>query len=835
MNNFRNALRQLIKQPWYSFLVVLMLALGIGATTAMFSMFHTILLKPLPVSDADRLVNLGAPGPKPGGNSCNIAGPCNLVFSYPMFRDLESKQDVLSGIAGHLSFYANLTTGNSTTMTAGMFVSGQYFHVLGLQPALGRLLSPHDDVITADSAVAVLSYNSWQRQFNGDAGVIGSNIIINGQTFTIVGVAPQGFSGTTLGRPANIFVPLTMYWHLTNYATPDITENRKLYWVYLFGRLKDGDTPEHASAGLNVLYSSILNEIEVPLNSDLTPQVLAQFRERKITMEPGSLGQSNVRINSRQPLILSLIITSLVLLIACINITGLLLARSTARTGEIAIRTSLGATRIQLVYQFLSEYALLGILGGILSIPVAVITLRSVIAMIPATISVSSVSFSIDATAMLFAAGMSLITLLVFGLTPAFRGISNNPSMATRSHAAGMIGGSGIQRSRRLLATVQIALSLVLLVLAGLCTKSLVKVVQEDLGSRVESIIAFTVSPGRNGYGTERILNLYQQIERQLLAEPAITDVATSAVRILNGDGWWLELSVEDFESRPDENTIVGSNYISPGFFDTFSVPLLAGRDFTSLDRDGSQRVAIVNEAFLKKFGFDMDAIGKRLAIQASVSELDIEIIGVIADAKYSEVKGTVPAQVFLPRLQYPDLGRMTFYISTAFEPEIIMERIRPIVTGIDSNLPVEELLPMEQVIIENMFLERMMSVIAASFAGLAALLAAIGVYGILAYSVAQRTRELGLRLALGSTPAGLKRLILVQVGHMLMVGVPFGLIMAIVLGRGAESLLYGVTGYDPVVLILAIVLIGIVGLPAGLIPALAASRIDPMQALREE
>jgi predicted permease len=455
--------------------------------------------------------------------------------------------------------------------------------------------------------------------------------------------------------------------------------------------------------------------------------------------------------------------------------------------------------------------------------------------MIPATIAANTIEFSIDGVAMLFAASASVAMLLLFGLAPALNASSADLGAVAKGHASGTVGGRDVHGFRRVLATAQIAISLVLLVVAGLLVQSLINVTRVDLGLRVESVVTFTVSPGRNGYDRESILGLFERLEQELEAEPGVTHVAAASVRILSRNNWGSRVRVGGSEGRPSIDSNASMNHVDPGFFATLSIPLLAGRDFTLADRDGAAKVAVVNEAFVRKFGLGAAAVGKRLALEAGIGELDTEIVGVVGDAKYSEIKDEVPPQFFLPRLQLPVLGTLSFYVRAALPPEMLMQRIRPIVAGIDPTLPVQEIMPMAQVANENVFLDRLLSTVAASFAVLATLLAAAGLYGALAYGVTERIRELGLRLALGASPSDLRRLVLAQVGRMALVAIPLGLVVAVLAGRGAETLLYGVTGYDPLVLTAAVVLIGGVVLLAGLLPALAAARITPMDALRYE
>ena len=465
MRNLKLAFRTLFKTPFVTVVAVLSLALGIGANAGIYSLFNEILLRPLPVSDPTRLVNFKAPGPIYGSNSCNSAGGCDEVFSYPMFRDLQKANTAVSGIAGHFLFGVNVAMAGQTPVSGrGVFVSGNYFSVLGLRPALGRLFSAQDDATIGSNYVTVLSYSYWENQLGSDADVVGKQITVNGQQMTIAGVAPKGFNGTTLGERPYVFVPLTMRGVLTQGWTG--YERRDSYWVYLFGRLKPGATIDQAQSSMNTVYHTLINDVDAPRLKGLTTKMMDEFRAKKLVLVDGRKGQSSTIKESRTPVTLLFSITGIVLLIACANIANLLLARAANRTMEMAVRLSLGATRRQLIAQVLTESVLLATLGGILGLVVAHWTLVGITAMLPAQ-EAATISFSLDGQVLLFTAVVSLATGLVFGIAPALQ--STRPDLVTelRNNSGKLSGSRSAARFRATLVTAQIALSMALLIAAG--------------------------------------------------------------------------------------------------------------------------------------------------------------------------------------------------------------------------------------------------------------------------------------------------------------------------------------------------------------------------------
>ncbi len=832
MPNIRLALRMLFKSPFIALVAILSLALGIGANSAIFSLFDQILLRPLPVPNQQELVNLQAPGPKPGSQSCSQAGSCDDVFSYPMFRDLERVQTSFTGIAAHRNFGASVGYQGTTLNAEGLLVSGSYFQVLGINPALGRLFNVDDDKTVGAHLVVVLSHDYWRTRFELNPNLLNEPLIINGQAMTVVGVTPPGFNGTTMGNDPDVFVPITM----RGLMSPGFNafENRRSYWAYLFARLKPGVSREQATVAINGPYRAFINDVEVPLQKGMSEQTLARFKVKQILTEPGHRGQSSFDEEARTPMIVLFAVTGTVLLIACANIANLLLVRGAARAAEMAVRLSIGANRRQLITQLLTESVLLAAFGAIAGMLVAKWTLDLIAAMLPPDATID-MTLSLSPTMLGFALLTTMASGLAFGLFPALH--STRPDLAaTLKNQAGQPGGArAARRFRTTLATVQIAMSMALLVPAGLFAKSLFNVSRVDLGLKTDHLVTFGIAPELNGYNTERTRQLFERMEAELAAMPGVTSVAATMVPVLAGDNWGNNLVVEGFEAGPDTNTNASFNGVGPGYFKTMSIPLMAGREFTTADVFGAPKVAVVNQAFAKKFNLGSNPVGKRFGLGGPNAKPDIEIVGFVQDAKYSDVKRAVPPQYFLPYKQEERLGYAYFYLRTATPPEQMLSTIPVAMRQLDASLPIGDIKTMDQQIRENVSEDRIISTLSLAFAVLATVLAAVGLYGVLAYTVAQRTREFGLRMALGADGGAVRGIVMKQVGKMAIVGGVIGLAIAVSVGRLAQSLLFEIEGHDPLVLTGATIALGLVAIGAGFIPAMRASQVDPMNALRYE
>jgi predicted permease len=829
--DLRYALRMFRRAPGFTAVAVLTLALGIGANSAVFSLFNQLLLAPLPVPEPHQLVNLVSPGPRSGPTSCGSIGACEAVFSYPMFRDLERVQTVFTGIAAHREFGVNVSYRGRTMTSSGLFVSGSYFPVLGLRPALGRLFGPADDRTVGESEIVVLSHAYWQNHLGGRPDIVDETVVVNGHVMTIVGVAPKGFYGTTVGLSPDVFIPITMRWRLA----PDPRsppENRRGYWLYLFARLKAGVALEQARTAIDTPYRAILNELEVPLQEGMSDAMMAQFRVRGIRLDPGRHGQSTFATDARAPLTLLLAVTALVLLIACVNVANLLLARAAARSKELATRLSIGATRGRLIAQLFTESSLLALVAAMASFFIAQWTMGLVRAMLPAGTSV--LPWQLDTSTLIVTGALALGTSVAVGLFPTLHAVRPEVLSALKAQAGQPAGGRAAARFRISLATAQVALSMVLIVLAGLFTKSLANISRVDPGLRTEGMITFSVSPQRNGYTLPRSAALFDRLEEEIAALPGVTAVTSSTTPLLSGDDRVTGVRVEGFDAGPDADHQAWYDEIGHGYFRTLGVPLISGREFTAADSEKAAKVAIVNEQFARKFGLARDGVGKRMS--RITSALDVEIVGLVRDFKQSNLRDAAPPMFFVPHRQSNRRpGLRIFYVRTSLNGGQTMPAIRQVVLGLDEDLPIEGLRTMDDAMRGSTTRERLMSVMTGVFATLATLVAAIGLYGMLTYAVAQRTPEIGLRMALGATRARVRWMVLRQVGAIAMVGGTIGLASAILVGRAAQALLFGLQFHDPVVLASSIVVLMFVALAAGFMPAYRAARIDPMRALKYE
>ena len=833
MFNLKLAFRTLAKTPFVTVVAALSLALGIGANTAIYSIFDIMLRRPLPVSRPGDLVNLGAPGPKPGSQSCSQAGSCEIVFSYLMTRDLQkAPNSPFTGIAAHRNFGTNISIRDISINTGGMLVSGNYFSVLGVQPALGRLFTNADDETIGGHYVVVLGHDFWESRLGADPAIVNTTMLVNGRQMTIVGVAPKGFDGTVLGTKPTFYAPLAMATELGVWYKRGV-ESRRSYWLYLFARLKQGVDIAQAKTAINATYRPIINDVEAPLQTGMSDETLKRFRAKEITVQEGAHGQSSVYREASTPLIFLFSITGIVLLIACANIANLLMARAANREMEMAVRLSLGATRRQLLAQLLTESVMLAFLGGVLSLAFAHWTLAGIRALLPQEIT-TSMPFEISWAAVLFAGAMSLVTGLAFGLFPAIHSTRPDLVTAMRNSSGKLAGGRTASRFRTTLATAQVALSMALLMSAGLFVKSLWNVSRVELGVKVDNVVTFSVSPARSGYDSTRSRELYRRLETELASIPGASGVTSSLVPLIGGSNWGTDVQVQGFKEDADTDDNARFNEVGPGYFKTLGMQLLAGREFTEADELGRPEVVVVNENFARKFGLGRDVVGKRMAY-GDTSVLNMEIVGLVKNAKYSGVRDSVPPLFFVPNRQDRNIASMNYYVTTSGDLNQLLRAIPSVVHRLDASLPVEDLRTMPQQIRQNVFMDRMISTLSASFALLATMLAAIGLYGVLAYSVAQRTREIGVRMALGADKSTVRMMILRQVAVMVAVGGVVGIAGALALGKGARSLLFELSGTDPMVMIASLLLLALVALGAGYIPALRASNVDPMQALRYE
>jgi predicted permease len=809
---------------------VLSLALGIGANAAIFSAFNRSLLQRLPVQNPEQLVTLSAPGEKRGRVSSSNSGGPEAVFSYPLFRDLERSQQAFTGLAAHWEIPANVGYRGRTSNEVALLVSGSYFPVLGVRPALGRLLGPSDDHTIGGHRVVVLSHQYWRARFGEDPSILNDTLMVNGEPMTVVGVAPRGFRGTTPEDSPQLFVPLTMSGAI--HSGYDDLDSRSDHWLYLFARLKPGLTREAAQSSVQAVFSGIMQNVE---RAQFTGE--ARVRElyvsRQLILADGARGEQPYRGDMIPVFMLLFASTGIVVLIACANIANLLLARGVARAGEFAVRLSLGATRGQLIAQLLVESLVLAVLGGVAGLLVGQAVQGAIHSLFPG--AAASEPGRVDTALMAFALGLSVATALVFGMLPAWHGTRVRVTTMAKSQAGVPIAGSaGVLRSG--LVASQIALALALLVVSGMFARSLFNIGQIDLGMQISNLTTFRVSPVLNGYTPERSQAFFQQIEEQVAAIPGVRSVSQSVIPLLEGSDSSANVSVQGFDAPPDADTDAHTSAVGARFFSTLGIPLIAGREFTPADSAVSQHVAVVNETFARKFGLGRNVVGTRMELgRSNKPKFDIEIVGLVQDAKYSDVKQDIPPQFFLPYLQRDTRGAMNFYVRSSLDTTEINRAISRIVSSLDAHLPIENLRSMEDQVHERSQTDRLLAQVSMGFAALATLLAAVGLYGVLAYSVAQRTPEIGVRLALGADPSRIRGMVLRHVGRVTVVGVAAGLVGAVVLGRLAAAMLFRVDDIDAGVMVSAVAAVVAVAVVAATIPAFRASRIDPAAALRAE
>ena len=829
--NLRYSLRSLTRRPALAGVIVLTLALGIGMNVGIFSLFYQILLQPIPVYEPESLVALDAPGPRQGRNSANSSGPSTQVFSIPMFEGLRENSGELSDIAAYRSIGANLSSRGQTRSGSALLVSDNYFEMLGLVPAAGRLFIDGESSRQGNNQLVVLNHGYWTDEFDADPSVVGEALMVNGDLMTIIGVAPAGFGSLNPFISHEVYVPLLSALNMDIFASWDVDSHRT-YWIYLMGRLNPGANSTQALASLNPYYQSVLREVEAPLQEGVSDDYMERFLNKELELHPGRIGQSRLHEMARQPMQLLIGVSLLVLLVACVNVANLLLAFGAKEQGEIAVRTALGAGVKHIIGRRFSQIAALGLIGGLCSIPVAIIVMTLFLAMVPSGIS-SNLESGVQLSMLLIALGVAALAIAIAGLIPLFQSLRVNPMTVIRDQN-GQAGSSASDlRFRSILVVTQIAFSVCLLIVAGLFARSLANINSVDLGMEIDSLLSFQVSPEQNGYSQEQSNNFFQQLEDGLKALPGVGEATVSNVPLLSDSNWMNSVVVEGYDATPDTNINVNYNQVGTDFLDTMAITLLQGRNFTVSDIQGGARVAIVNQSFAERFEMGDDVVGKRISLDGG--ELDVEIVGLIADANYSSLKEEDSSQYLTPFFQVGDAGSAAYYVRTSGDPDQIADSVRSLVQSLDADLPVDNLSPLSFIAKENIFIDRLISTLALLFAVLATVLAAIGLYGVLTFMLSQRTREIGLRAALGASPDSIRGMILKQVAKLGLIGTIIGIGLAVVLARAAESLLFGMQPIEPLVFAAAVVILGLVIAFSGLLPARRASRIDPIEALRYE
>ncbi len=822
--------RMLTKSPAFTLVAVLTLALGIGANTAIFSLTDQVLLRPLPVPNPQELVVLRSPGPLSGSISSD--GDTFASFSYPMFKALREKSES-ADLFGRYKVSMDVAVDGQAERAEGEVVSGNYFAALQVPAAMGRVFLMQDEGAAGANPVAVLSFAYWQRRFGGSPAVLNKNVVINATSMTIVGVAAQGFHGVQIGDKTDVFVPISM--------TPMMIKNWprwdrwNTYWMAILGRIKPGFSREQAQAALAVVYKPLLEENLAQFKNDWSAETRQKFLSKPLELTPGAGGRPILQRDANDALVMMTIMVGLVLLIACANVANLLVARGVARQREIAVRLAIGASRWRLMRQLLSESVLLALAGGVAGLLVAFWTVDALLAALSNNLDVQGLTSNIDARILTFNLGLALFTGLVFGLLPSLQ--STRPALTDtlKDQGTGSTGGKSHTRFRQTLVVTQIAMTLLLLIGAGLFAKSLYALKRNELGIKPDHILAFSIAPDQSGYTPERTRGLLDQMLPSLRSLPGVTSAATVEVPVLTGNTSQSNFTTDSYQTKEEEYMHAVTNWVSPGYFTTIGIPLIAGRDFTVQDGPQTQKVVIVNE-FLAKHYYPNGAVGRKFAFgSGSGTKFEYDVIGVVADSKHAQVKEEQKPFAYMPYAQFDVLGQSTFYLRTSGEPTALANAVRNEVQRLDSNLPVYNLRTLQNVIERSLFAEQLLMTLTISFGLLAAALAALGIAGVMAYTVARRTREIGIRIALGAGAGHVHWLVLREVSVMAVFGAAVGLPLAYFLGKAAKSLLFGVQEGDPWIAVGALVLMAAVAALSGFLPARRASRIDPMVALRYE
>jgi predicted permease len=822
------SVRTLRRSPLFTLAAVGSLALGIGANTAIYSLLRQVVLESLPVRDPESLVLLHTEYNAPGSSSSDNS---ESVFSHPLYRDLAQRDPALAGVIARMGGGVRVTTPGGVEAGSAEMVSGNFFPVLGVKASLGRLLTPADDERPGAHPVAVLSHAWWAARYAASPGVLGQTIALNGHPFVIVGVTEPRFRGVTPGHFPDLYVPVAM--QRTILPTMDALQDRRTRWLNLFARLRPGTSLQQAQAATSATYRAILESELAGIGRMSSDRARDEFLGHRLELQPAAQGISHLRRQAEKPLLALMALVGLVLLITCANVAGLMLARAAGRAREISIRLAMGAGRLALVRQLLLEGLLLAMAGGALGLAVARGAVFGLVQLLPKGYA-EAVSPALDARLMLFALGVSLACGLLFGLAPALQ--STRPDLAStlKQQSAGIAHGHA--GFRQMLVVAQLALSLVLLVGAGLFSASLRNLLLVNLGFRTERLLLFSVNATQTRPGLAPAVAFYRDLEERLAAVPGVAGVGAAASGAPFSDGnRGGNLTVEGYPAGPDE--YVGGSIVAagPGFFHALRIPLKAGREFTVRDAAGAPKGVLVNEAFVRRYFAGRDPLGRRIMFGSSDRDLpDREIVGVVPDLRI-DVRNPAKETVYLPYAQWDKPERLVYYIRAAGDERALTDAIRGTVRAADPNLPQVKITPLDLKIRDSLYTERLIAILSETFGVLATLLAAVGLYGVIAYSVTRRTPEIGIRMALGAVPRDVLRLVMGGAARLAAAGIVLGLGGAVALSRLVESQLFGVKPADPVVLAGAAAGLGAIALLAALAPGWRASRIDPVRALKYE
>ncbi len=813
LQDLRYAVRMMIKSPGLTAVAALTLALGIGANSAIFSGVSAFVLRPLPVEEPDRLVR-----PFETDNPDEWLGN----FSYPDYVDYREQNDVFEGMLVHNIVQAALSRDNQNDLVWGELVSGNYFDVLHVRPAMGRGFLPEEDKTPGSHPVVVLGHSLWERRFDRDASIVGQPVTLNGQAYTVIGVAPKEFRGTKFGLGMDFWVPMMMHKQIMNGT--DWLDDRGSHWLEVVGRLKPGVTEEQAAAALTTISSRLAasypKERSANLRVIVLPETKGRFDDASSTIALGSG--------------LAMAVVGLILLIACANVANLLLARAIRRRREIGIRLALGASRWRLIRQLLTESCLLALVGGGLGLLFAFWVTDLMYALIPVLPYTIVIDFAPDARALAFTLVISLVTGIIFGLAPAWQASNPDVVPVLKGETVSFKQGSSRFSLRNMLVVSQVALSMIVLVCAGLFIQSFQKTRSANPGFNPDNALAVSMNPGLLGYTPDQTKEFYRRLIEQTRSLAGV-ETASMANQLPLGDGSNSTgpLVREGEEPpRPGEGIDSLLYLVGPGYFETMQLPIVKGREFSETDRTDRPRVAIINETLARRLWPDQDAVGKRMRVGDNTAL--IEIVGVARDGRYRTIGERPRFCLYYPAYQRNESG-MTLLVRTTGDPEAIVGAVRQEIEKLDSRLPIYNVKTLRQHLTWGLWGPRMAATLSLSFGFVALLLAATGLYSVMAYTVSQRTREIGIRMALGATKSDVLKLVAAQGMGLAVTGIVIGLVLAFAVTRAIASLLVGVSSTDPVTYVIITAGLLTVALAACYTPARRAAKVDPMVALRHE
>ncbi len=838
LQDIRFGLRMLRKSPGVTIVVIVILALGIGANTAIFSLTDQVLLRSLPVSHPGQLVELVSPGPETGHTWGD--GIQGSSFSYPMFEDLRTKLvQPFSGLLATYPVTVDVSGAGTAERVPGELVSGNYFDVLGVTPELGRVFSTYDETAPGGNPVVVLSYGFWARHFGSDPGALNKTLDVNGTSLTIVGVARKGYQGIQIGLTPGVFIPITMKQQMapTRLALTD----RQDHWVQILGRLRPGFTHERATAAIAPTYRALL-ESEIALYK-LPGNDANRFRAKRLLLISGSQGRPIVQLSAKQPLLIMMTMVALVLLAACANLASLLAARGEARQREIAVRLALGAGRRRLVRQLLTEGLVLSLAGTACGLLLAEWTMRSFVAALRDGARISGLQSHLDYRVLFFALGVSVLTTLLFALAPALRSARADLQKSLKEHGTSTAFVTDSMRLRGALTIGQLSLTVALLTASGLLAKTLLKLDTANLGIEAGHVLQFSLSPNLSHYTPQQTASLFDRLREAIAQIPGVRSVAVAMLPVFRDVDASADITAQGYTAKSGEDTNCQWNEIGPGYFSAMGIPLLSGREFTDADTATSTPVVLINEKLARRFFAGRDPIGLHISIGSGrdAPQPGFEVVGVVQDSKHDDVRDEISPFVYFLYSQNTagnaivPLGFGTFYVRTEQEPAALSGEVRQTVETLDPGLPLYNVRTLSEQVDDSMFQDRTLAFLAIVLGLLVTLLAVIGLYGLMAYMVLRRTHEIGIRMALGARRRDILRIVLGEGGRMALIGIGVGLAVSAGLTRFMESVLFGVSPTDPLTFAGVVVLLLVVVLLACWIPARRAMRVDPMVALRYE